>query len=148
VTRIPRPVTFGVPAAALGMLVSCATLSEGARDNFARITKCSPDQVSVMSRPDFQPPAAPSSPDLPPVGRGRRQHLASQESENTDCDMFEATGCGKRLILCCDHPLGTDSSGAPARHTERVECLQIDGGSPQEADASPSAPPSLAPTAQ
>jgi hypothetical protein len=136
--------TTGVLAATLGVLASCATLSGGARDTFSQITACSPDRVSVVARPDLSKPEPSSSPELlPPVGHGRHRHQPSQAPAPHDCDMFEATGCGQLLLLCCGHPWAIDSNGARVKASEKVDCSRVPPPAPSkpEDDAGPDATP-------
>jgi hypothetical protein len=133
-----------VAMVAVGVLVSCASLGGGARDDFAKTTNCPPDRVTVVPRPDYRVtlPPEPSPPADVAADPGRlaywrqQQHAARSKQQNPDCDFFEVSGCGKRVILCCDHP--TTASGT------RTDIGQVDCAwryaLPQSGAPAPSAP--------
>ncbi len=93
ITRLAPPATLGVLAVAL--LASCA-LSSGAREHFAREANCPSDQVTVIPNPD---------------------------ARLCDHDLFEVTGCGKRLNVCCNHPNSTTKYGEA--DLSKTECTTV-----------------------
>jgi hypothetical protein len=143
--------------AMLGVLVvaplaSCATsLNEGARNSFGRVVTCASDRVSVVSRPDYKPPSSlePSSPDeaAGPGGLAywqQRRHAGRNRPETPDaaCEVFEVAGCGQRLLFCCHHPMGRDSTGAQSVRTDAVDCEQRPDDRPKsQGDTAAPAPP-------
>jgi hypothetical protein len=150
--HMARLAWLAIVAAAPGTLAACATsLNAGARDSFARTAACAADRVSVVPRPDYKPPSSgePSAPDdaADPGSLGYWQQRRSSarrmsEAPEADCEMFEATGCGQRRLLCCRHPFARDSSGVLVERTDTVDCQprSDDGAKGQGAAPPPSAP--------
>jgi hypothetical protein len=126
-----RPFETAAAFIALAGLAACATpLSSGARDTFARMTKCASDPVSVVPHPDSglhasqpSPPDDSSDPGKLAYWQERRSAQVSRPpAPDADCEMFEVTGCGQHLLLCCRHPLARDSTGVLMARTDAVEC--------------------------
>lgn len=120
---------LAVLLAAPGVLASCtASLSGGARDKFAGVTSCPADQAAVVARPDYRRPSPPDV--LPPeqADPGRlaywqqRREPMRPERQDEECDIFEVTGCGRRLVFCCRHPVARDGAGVLAVRTDIAEC--------------------------
>jgi hypothetical protein len=94
-----------VAVVAVGVLASCASLSGGARDEFAKRTSCPPDRVTVVPSPDYQVPLPPEpSPPADVAGDPGRvaywrqqQDAARSKQRNPGCDLFEVSGCGQRV---------------------------------------------------
>jgi hypothetical protein len=111
---IMRPATLALFASAFGLLASCASLNGTARDEFAKATTCPPERVTVVPRPDYRMPLPPDAPPPADIAAdpGRLAYWQQQRDtqrhhlQNPDCEMFEATGCGQSLMLCCEHPTG------------------------------------------
>lgn len=104
-------VTFVPLTMTLGMLASCASLSGEAGNEFARTASCPPDRVTVLSRvgPGFVPEESPPpdvAADPERLAFWRQQQEARTQAMFGGCEWFEASGCGQREILCCEHPTG------------------------------------------
>jgi hypothetical protein len=130
-TRLTRLVTLALSTATLGLLASCASLSGEARDEFARAASCPPDRITVVSRPG--PGAVPE--ESPPADVAahperlafwRQQREAMIQDVFGGCEWFEASGCGRHEILCCEHPpANTERSSRAARAAYRNPRLDL-----------------------
>ncbi|HEY3819927.1 MAG TPA: hypothetical protein VGL81_22335 [Polyangiaceae bacterium] len=143
----------GVLAAGLGVLPSCEPSDGGARQSFATLTSCPPDETTIVPRPDYRIPLPPQIPPPPEVAADparltewqRRSATARRVNEETPCgaalpsyDAYEVSGCGQRVMLCCPRPPTYAAEGS---------CLQqpLAGGSPPVRVGSPALPPTSAP---
>jgi hypothetical protein len=101
---------------ALGV-AACASLGGAAGDTFAKATACPRDSVTVVARPDYHPTAPPELPPPPDVTADPSRLAIWRVQQRMDqirngapqpcldgLDAFEARGCGKQQVLCCDHP--------------------------------------------
>jgi hypothetical protein len=86
---------------------------------FAHITACPSDAVTVVPRPDYRIPTPPEMQPPPEIAADsqylvewqKRAEAARRLDAQTPCgaafstfDAFEVSGCGRRVILCCPHP--------------------------------------------
>lgn len=84
-----------------------------------------------MARPDYRRPTSLASsltddrgdPGKLAYWEHKRDPRPVAEPEQ-DCEMFEVTGCGRKIMFCCHHPVARDSSGSQAKRTDTVECEQ------------------------
>jgi hypothetical protein len=85
--------------ARIGVLTTgCATLSGGAKESFARSFACPVENVTIM-------------------------HEAPIDDEHSTLEKasFEVTGCGRRAIIRCEHPVVWTNSG-PSSVTTQTRC--------------------------
>jgi hypothetical protein len=115
-------------------LTSCGSLAGVAKNEFATLTTCPSDGVTVLPRPDFRPPAPP---DVQPTDAARsadRQAFsrklrdAKGKTLYSGCEWFEVSGCNQRLVLCCEQ--------RPGRDGDKVQsCVQLSALSPPDPTA-------------
>jgi hypothetical protein len=132
-----------VAVAAVGVLASCASLSGGARETFSKLATCPPERVTVVERPDYRRPVPPASPPPDVVADPERLALWHQQREKDRKEAgdnpcfgdtpFEATGCGRRIIMCCGHPEGSSPGTIDG---SKVGCVPQPDDSPAPAGVS------------
>jgi hypothetical protein len=136
---------------ALGV-AACAPLAGAAGNTFADVTRCPRDSVTVVARPDYHPTAPPEPP--PPadvaadpsrlaVWRVQQRMAQIANGAPRACldseDAYEARGCGKQQVLCCDHP--RNDMGRARCSLANISPLSVS----TSALASPSSTPAPAP---
>ena len=111
---------FGVLA-----VTSCASETSTARDVFVRSVTCPADRVIVVLRSDIKPKQASKAAPPPDIAadpeRLRLWHEQQDAPAPHSCNVYDVTGCGQRLLLCCYTELATSSASASTG-----KCRQID----------------------
>ena len=110
-------------------LAACGQLSKGARQYFTDKYSCPADRVTLAEMHGAKPSdvfaadwRAATPPDEVQDDPGRlAQWRATEEERRRDWEswinssrLFEASGCGHRVVLACRPPGQRSSSGAPA----------------------------------
>jgi hypothetical protein len=139
-----RGVVVLVALGALAALASCASFGGTTRDEFAKGTSCPPDRVSVVARPDYRVPLSNDPPppevaaDASRLDYWQKQREATRDQFQRDCTWYEATGCGRQVVFCCEYPVGDHGEVLMSSPS----CMPWSALRPP----APSPPPSTAPT--
>jgi hypothetical protein len=100
---------------------SCASIPDGARDQFAKAYTCPPEQVTVTRRADVAPhqmlgalvarPPADVASDPSRLRYWNSEQADTMSRLDQSCEVYEARGCGQKSLLCCAHPRSPDGDG-------------------------------------
>jgi hypothetical protein len=131
--------TASITVFALAASTGCRkSLSEGAREAFARKHSCPEDRVIVQQRDDVNPaeivpgfegeeppPEVAADPDrLAKWKQDVEEKRAKAEDAVSSLAVFEVSGCDTSMVMLCNHPRVPHSKGGYSIQPHKVVCQE------------------------